>query len=50
MTKPINITDKELVRDIINLHLEEIEIEVFDSIDDIPFYSEEFKSRLKNSE
>lgn len=46
--KMINITDKELDRDIINLGLPERDLVPEKSIDDISYYDDEMKDWLKN--
>jgi hypothetical protein len=46
--KMINITDKELDRDIINLGLPERDLVPEKNVDDISYYSDDMKDWLKN--
>jgi hypothetical protein len=47
-TPKIHISDKELDRDIINLSLPEPDMSIEENgIDDLPFYSDEFKAQQK---
>ena len=48
MAKKTNISEKELDRDIVNLRLPEPDMTPESSIDDLSFYSEESKQRLKD--
>ena len=48
--KRINISNKELDRDIINLHLEEIPLHDGKTLDECDYYSNEMKDYLKNRE